>query len=76
VRQSTRRDSPIEPDDVIPSLLVEDVETVRLMVSTMAEETRAKAAKQARALIENAAREGYSVPDAEEKLRVFDEGSA
>jgi hypothetical protein len=73
VAQVTRKDTPITPDDLLPSLLVEDVETVRLMVSTMTEENRIAAGRAAAVLIQEAKKEGYTVPDAEEKVRAFNE---
>lgn len=73
IAQATRKDSPIKPEDVVASLLTEHVETVRLMVSTMSEDSKIKAGRTAIELIENAKKEGYLVPQAGEKLRAFNE---
>jgi hypothetical protein len=73
VAQFKRSDTPIMPD-LLPSLLVEDVGTVRLMAGLMPETNRIGLGKAATVLIEDAKKEGYIVPHAAEKLRVLNEG--
>jgi hypothetical protein len=60
--------------DLLPSLLVEDVGTVRLIAGLMPETNRIGLGKAATVLIEDAKKEGYIVPYAAEKLRVLNEG--
>ena len=72
VAQMNRANSPISTEDVLPSLLVEDVETVRVVAGCVSPEARIGMVMSAAALVENARKEGYVVSDAEEKLRAFD----
>lgn len=68
--QMQRADTPIVPREVIPSLLSESVETVRLFASIIPEAGRSEYHMHglAVALVENVEREGYRVQDAQEKL--------
>ncbi len=60
LQQMTRSDTPIASGELLPSLLTEDVETVRLVASTISKEERNGFVKPAMALIEKAKEEGYS----------------
>ncbi len=71
VAQSNRKDTPIYSDGLLASLLVEDVETVRVMVSLMPENNRIALAKAAVYLIEDARKEGYTVSQAADKLKAL-----
>jgi len=71
VAQFNRKDTLILADGLVASLLVEDVETVRIMVSLMPENERIAMAKAAESMIEDARKEGYEVLDSDEKLKTF-----
>jgi hypothetical protein len=71
VAQSRREDTPIYSDGLVASLLVEDVETVRIMASLVPESARMELAKEAFEMIDVARKEGYAVPDAADKLKAF-----
>jgi hypothetical protein len=69
--QFRRSDKPIPGDEIISSLLTEDVETVRVVASTLEETVRKDMYDLAVALVADAQKEGYTVPQAEEKLRTL-----
>lgn len=71
VRQLKRRDTPISGNEVVASLLTEDVDTVRLFASLLEEPARKDTYQLAVALISDAQREGYSVAEAEQKLQAL-----
>jgi len=69
--QFMRKDSPITEGDLLPSLLLEDVNTVRIVAGVLADQNLRGLGEAAVALIENAKKEGYIVPDAAEKIRAL-----
>lgn len=71
VAQMNRKNSPIPAEDLLRSLLLEDLDTVRTVVSTLSTEALRGIGETAAAIIEDARKAGYMVPQAEEKLRAF-----
>jgi len=71
VRQLNRGDTPISGDELVPSLLTEDLETVRFFASLLEEPARKDTYDLAVALISDAQSEGYAVAQAEEKLQAL-----
>jgi hypothetical protein len=72
VQQSKRADTSITGLELIPSLLTEDVETVRLFASNLEEANRKYAYDEAARLISDVQSKGYTVPQAEEKLQALE----
>lgn len=71
VKQLKRNDTPIANDELVPSLLTEDVETVRFFASILEEAVRKDTYDLAVTLISDAQSEGYTVAQAEEKLQAL-----
>lgn len=71
VKQMKRADTPITGLELIPSLLTEDVETVRLFASSLEEGNRKSAYDLAVTLISDVQSKGYAVPQAGEKLQAL-----
>jgi hypothetical protein len=72
VAQFQRDDTPISEADLLPSLLVEDVQTVRLLASMMPSEMVMAWREAGAVLVANAKKEGYMLPHAADKLRALD----
>lgn len=71
VKQWKRGDTPIPGDELLPSLLTEDVETVRFFASMLEEAVRKDTCDLAVTLISDAQSEGYTLAQAEEKLQAL-----
>ena len=73
VAQMKRKDSPIKPEEVIPALLTEDPETIRVVMSVIgnSEEAQDLLRREARKLIEVVEAGGETIPKAEEKLEAL-----
>jgi hypothetical protein len=66
--QLSRSDGPISGDEVLPSMLSEDVEAVRLAVRVFSEPLLLTMRKQTKELLAEARAEGFVLPDEAEKL--------
>jgi hypothetical protein len=66
-----RGDTPISGDELVPSLLTEDVETVRFFASISEEAARKDTYDLAVILISEAESEGYTLAQAEQKLQAL-----
>lgn len=72
--QMNRKDTPILSNEVVPSLLTEDVGTVRLVSSTLDAQLRKETYDLAVGIVTEAQKNGYMLAQAEEKLEALKDG--
>ncbi len=68
VAQMTRNDTPITAEDVVPSILTEDVATIRTVMAVVGEHLAAKFHQAAVVLVEEVRARGETVPGIDKKL--------
>ena len=72
VAQMLRKDTPIKPEDVVPALLCESPETIRIAMQVIDGDIRARVRQGAEEVARRVREEGAHVPLLEERLRALD----